>query len=71
MSHYHCVVWIDHHEAHVIEFNPDDAEASIVHPKSKHEHLHHKRGVVGQARHRRVMRTIRQSRMRSRTLAKS
>jgi stalled ribosome rescue protein Dom34 len=47
MSHYHCVVWIDHHQAHVIEFNPDDAQASIVHPKSKHEHLHHKRGVIG------------------------
>ena len=47
MSHYHCVVWIDHGEAHVIEFNPDDAETSIVHPTSKHEHLHHKHGVVG------------------------
>src|SRR5579862_5258480 len=47
MSHYHCVVWIDHREAHVIEFNPDEAEASVIHPKSKHEHLHHKRGAVG------------------------
>jgi len=47
MSHYHCVVWIDHREAHVIEFNPDDAEASVVHPKSTHEHLHHKRGTIG------------------------
>ena len=47
MSHFHCVVWIDHREAHVIQFNPDDAEASVVHPKSKHEHLHHKHGVVG------------------------
>lgn len=47
MSHYHCVVWIDHREAHVIEFNPNDAEASVIHPKSKHEHLHHKQGVVG------------------------
>jgi hypothetical protein len=48
MSHYHCVVWIDHQEAHVIHFNPDDAEASIIHPKSKHKnHLHHKHGVIG------------------------
>ena len=48
MSHYHCVVWIDHKEAHVIHFNPDDAEKSIVHPKSKHKtHLHHKDGVIG------------------------
>ena len=48
MSHYHCVVWIDHREAHVIQFNPDDAEESIIHPKSKHKaHLHHKEGVIG------------------------
>jgi stalled ribosome rescue protein Dom34 len=48
MSHYHCVVWIDHKEAHVIQFNPDDAEASVIHPKSKHKtHLHHKDGVIG------------------------
>jgi stalled ribosome rescue protein Dom34 len=47
MSHYHCVVWIDHREAHVIQFNPDDAEASVVHPTARHEHLHHKHGVIG------------------------
>jgi hypothetical protein len=51
MSHYHCVVWIDHREAHVIQFNPDDAEASLVHPKSKHhQHLHHKQSAVGSGR---------------------
>ena len=50
MSHYHCVVWIDHREAHVIQFNPDDAQASVVHPKSKHQHLHHKQGSVGSGR---------------------
>ncbi len=47
MSHFHCIVWIDHREAHVIQFNPEDAEASVVHPKSKHEHLHYKHGAVG------------------------
>jgi hypothetical protein len=47
MSHYHVVVWIDHREAHVIHFNPDDVQASILHPKSKHQHLHHRDGVVG------------------------
>ena len=30
MSHYHCVVWIDHREAHVIQFNPDDAKNSLT-----------------------------------------
>ena len=39
MSHYHCVVWIDHKEAQIIQFDPDDADASVVHPKAKHEHL--------------------------------
>lgn len=47
MSHYHCVVWIDHREAHVIQFNPDSAEESTVYTKSKHEHLHHKQSAVG------------------------
>ena len=47
MSHYHCVVWIDHREARVIEFNPDAAETSVLHPKSRHEHLHHKQGAIG------------------------
>lgn len=50
MSHYHCVVWIDHREAHVIQFNPDESESSVVHTKSKHEHLHHKEGAVGSGR---------------------
>ena len=26
---------------------PDAAEASVIHTKSTHEHLHHKEGVVG------------------------
>lgn len=47
MSHFHCVVWIDHREAHVIEFSPDAADEHVIHPKSKHEHLHHKHGSVG------------------------
>ena len=47
MSHYHCVVWIDHREAHVIQFNPDAADESVIHTKSKHVHLHHKEHEVG------------------------
>jgi stalled ribosome rescue protein Dom34 len=47
MSHYHCVVWIDHREAHVLEFNPDESESKVIHPKSRHEHLHHKQGAIG------------------------
>ena len=47
MSHYHCVVWIDHREAHVIHFNPDAADERVLHTQSKHAHLHHKEGAVG------------------------
>jgi hypothetical protein len=47
MSHFHCVVWIDHREAHVLQFSADESEGRIIHPKSRHEHLHHKEGAVG------------------------
>ena len=71
MSHYHCIVWIDHREAHVIQFNPDDAEASVVHPKSKHEHLHYKHGAVGPGGVRKITPTTSLSPMPSRMPAKS
>ena len=47
MSHFHCVVWIDHREAHVLQFSADESEGRVIHPKSRHEHLHHKEGAVG------------------------
>jgi stalled ribosome rescue protein Dom34 len=31
-GHYHAVVWIDHHEAHVFHFNADDVEKIVIHP---------------------------------------
>jgi hypothetical protein len=43
-SHYHAVVWIDHHEARVIFFNADDADEKIVHPAHPPRHLHHTSG---------------------------
>lgn len=46
-NHYHYVVWLDHREAHVIPFNADDADKSILHATDRHQHLHHKDGVVG------------------------
>ena len=54
MSHYHCVVWIDHREAHVIEFTADDAESSVIRARSKHEAEHHKHrdGANAVAEHR-------------------
>jgi stalled ribosome rescue protein Dom34 len=46
MSHYHAVVWLDHAEAHVMHFTPEDVEKKLVHGKP-HRHLHHKRGSIG------------------------
>lgn len=51
MSHYHAVVWIDHEEAHIIHFTPDEAETLVVRSTLKRQHLHHKRGSNGDGRH--------------------
>ena len=29
-KHFHAVVWIDHHEARILDFNADDAHATAV-----------------------------------------
>jgi hypothetical protein len=48
MSHSHAVVWIDHHEAHIIHFSLEDSETAVVKPpEPQQHHLHHKRGSVG------------------------
>lgn len=47
----HAVVWIDHQEAHVIQFNADEHENATVSTRSKHGHLHQKAGVVGSGHH--------------------
>jgi hypothetical protein len=43
-SHYHAVVWIDHHEARVIAFNADEADETTVRPAHVPRHLHHTAG---------------------------
>jgi hypothetical protein len=43
-EHYHAVVWIDHHEARTIHFNPNAAEEEVVHPTHPPRHLHAKAG---------------------------
>ena len=32
-GHYHAVVWIDHRQARVFHFSPDDVEKVVVHPE--------------------------------------
>lgn len=48
MANYHAVIWIDHHEAHVIRFGRSDAESEII--KAPHAHLHHKEVEAGSGR---------------------
>lgn len=44
--HFHAVVWMDHRDAHIYEFNPEDVQKFSVH-SHKAKHLHHKAGVLG------------------------
>ncbi len=39
MSHYHAVVWLDHSEAHVLHFTPEEVENAHVLSKEPHKHL--------------------------------
>lgn len=46
-EHFHAVVWIDHHKAHVIHFNADSADETVVHATDPHSHGHHKANTIG------------------------
>ncbi len=41
-EHYHAVVWIDHHEARIYEFNASEVARTTVHSSHPHQHIHHK-----------------------------
>jgi stalled ribosome rescue protein Dom34 len=45
VSHYHAVVWLDHSEAHVLHFTPEEMEAAHIQSKQPHKHLHAKHTV--------------------------
>ncbi len=47
MAQYHAVIWLDHSEAHVFHFTPDEVEKLTAHSSNPHAHQHHKRGSVG------------------------
>jgi len=42
VSHYHAVVWLDHSEAHVLHFTPEEVESAQIKAKQLHKHLHAK-----------------------------
>jgi len=47
MSTNHVVVWIDHKEAHIIHFTPEDFVKAVIPTSSTHPHLHVKSGIQG------------------------
>ncbi|MEY3885592.1 MAG: hypothetical protein RIS87_1367 [Pseudomonadota bacterium] len=46
MSLIHAVVWVDHQEAHVIQFNANASESEIIKTKSKHAQVHKRAGTL-------------------------
>jgi len=46
-SHYHAVVWIDHHEARVFHFDRTSAERLVIRPDHPTRHIHHKANSIG------------------------
>ena len=47
MSHYHAVVWMDHAEAHVLQFTLDEVEKAVVHSTGNHRQIHQRSGKPG------------------------
>ncbi len=46
-SHYHAIVWIDHHEARIFHFNPAEVDRLVLHPHKPTRHIHHKANSIG------------------------
>lgn len=47
MAQYHAVIWLDHSEAHVFHFTPDEVEKLAARSTNPNPHQHHKRGSKG------------------------
>ena len=46
-SHYHAVIWLDHHQARVFHFNVSEADGQKIHPQNASVHIHHKANTIG------------------------
>ena len=46
MSHYHAVIWIDHREARIFQFSPEQADRVQVKAHTSGGHLHHRAGSI-------------------------
>ncbi len=47
MSYIHAVIWIDHREAHIIQFDTNERSLVKIEKDPKAAHLHHHRGTLG------------------------
>jgi stalled ribosome rescue protein Dom34 len=41
-DHYHAIVWIDHQQAKVFQFNATEVDSTSVRSSHPHQHIHHK-----------------------------
>lgn len=46
-EHIHAIVWIDHREAKIFQFGPDDVEKILVQAEGHGRQLQHKANVTG------------------------
>ena len=44
-EHYHALIWIDHNEARIFEFNEEESHRTLVHSSHPREHSPHKAGA--------------------------
>ena len=41
-GHYHAIVWIDHQQAKIFQFDATDVDSNVVRSSHPHQHIHHK-----------------------------
>jgi len=46
-DHYHAIVWIDHQQAKVFQFNATEVDSLTVRSSHPHQHIHHKANAAG------------------------
>ena len=46
-THFHAVIWIDHHEARVFHFSRTELDSMVLHPHKPTRHIHHKANSIG------------------------
>jgi len=46
-EHYHAAIWIDHREACVFHFSPNEVETLVLHPDNPTRHIRHKANSIG------------------------